>query len=386
MWIPNKLADARKTVRGAASTINKGNQQKEQARIDARTSKGLTAPPAGMSQQAPGVAEQKQQLNEKFYNTPGAGEKAQGMFAHTTSTPMRGERSQYGVADSMLGPGVGQAAANDILAQGMGNLGGANPAAQAYQEFQQRRPDLASDPGLDPYYQNAQRKALEGINQNAAARGVYGSSAAMDMGNEAITNLRAEQANREADYNLQRMAEQRGWEGLGGQLAGQQSASQLGWAQGMGNLGLGAEGMDLARQQGAGSLYGDAQQNALARMGLGYNMASDAQRLGLSRMGQGFGEAALGQGLRDQRIQSMLSNMLAREQLYAPLATGWGQGLMGQDVDLMGAALGGQIGAAREGVNQQQARGQQLRGDISTGIGLAGAFGLTPGPGGGAAG
>jgi hypothetical protein len=103
----------------------------------------------------------------------------------------------------------------------------ANNTQGEYDRFSGVRPDISADAGLGPYYENAKRRAAESINNAMGARGAYGSSAANDMLSEAFTNLEAERANREADYNLQSLGEQRAWEGLGGNLAGAADATTL---------------------------------------------------------------------------------------------------------------------------------------------------------------
>lgn len=328
-----------------------------------------TLMPTGVNRVAPGVAEQAQQINEGFYRTPGTAERLQGQQEAYWNKPMTAQEAFVGASVPRVGQaGVGQEFIGQQLGQLGGMTGGANPTAQAYAQFQQNRPDIAQDPGLDPYYQNAQRRALEAINQNAATRGAYGSSAAMAQGQEAITDLAAEQANREAQYNLQRLGEQRAWEGLGGQLAGQQSQSQLGWAQGLGQLGLGAEGMGLQRQLGAANLAQQMQGMREGRMGQGFAQGAAAQQLGLGRMGQGFNEAMAAQGARENRLQNMINNQMAQQNALLPLILGAQEGLIGGDLALLNAQLGGPLAASQEAVNQQQRR----REATTSGLGAAG--------------
>jgi len=103
----------------------------------------------------------------------------------------------------------------------------ANNTQGEYDRFSGVRPDISADAGLGPYYENAKRRAAESINNAMGARGAYGSSAANDMISGAFTNLEAERANREADYGLNRLAEQRAWENLGGDLAGAADTTTL---------------------------------------------------------------------------------------------------------------------------------------------------------------
>jgi hypothetical protein len=150
-------------------------------------------------------------------------------------------------------PGAGQTYVQNALGIPQPTQGRNNTQA-AFDWFGQNQPNLGPDAGLGTYYENAKRRALESVNANAAARGAYGSSAAMDMGNEAITNLEAERANREAEYALQRAAEQRGWGTAAAGAAGTADAAALGraaegrnWVTGLGALGLGSDAQDLSK-------------------------------------------------------------------------------------------------------------------------------------------
>lgn len=335
-----------------------------------------TAVPDGYSQQGAGVGEQFQQMQEGAYLSPGAAELAQANNAGYYGGPTGSEGYVSGMLPQVGQAGLGQGTAQSIVGQGMNNVGASNPAAQAYSQFQQNRPEISQDAGLAPYYENAGRQALEGINQNAAARGVYGSSAAMAQGQEALTNLAADRANREADYGLRASGENRAWEGLGGQLAGQQAASQLGWAQGLGALGLGAEQMGLSRQLGGANVAGQLQNMEMGRLGQGFGEALSGQAAHMGRLGQGFGQATQGQTLRDNRIQSMLNNQFQRESLYGPMLAGWGGQAIGQDVDLLTSALGGGVAATTEAQRAAQQQDQQLRADVDTVVGAAPLLGM----------
>ncbi len=239
-----------------------------------------------------------------------------------------------GVAEQQFNPAqysdpfFGEQNAQGLVQGGMGMTGAANPTAQAYDQFQQNRPDIAQDPGLGAYYENAKRRSLEDINKQAAARGAYGSSAALDVGQEAVTNLEAERANREAQYNLQRLGEQRAWEGLGGQLAGQQAGSQLGWTQGLGQLGFGADQSRLGRQLG------------------------------------GQGAAGMAQGAREGRIQNAFQNLQGMGQQVSGQVLDWNNLSLGSDAALMDAIQGGNLSVAQEQAAAEEAR----RRGIETGI------------------
>jgi hypothetical protein len=295
--------------------------------------------------------------NQAQVGTPGAAEKAYNTVAPSLLNPGGGEQQ---VADLLAayGPGnypTGSNLSSDFagayrptaLGKGIGEdvgaaigqtyrpgetPGASNRADEFYQQFLPNMPDINSDPGLDPYYDNARRKAAEEINRNMAARGMWGSSAAGDLIGEANVNLGAEQANREAQYRLDRLAEQRNWQTTGGQLASSadtssrgQSENERAWTGELADIAATAQGLELDRagenrqQTALGSdimrsaddvtarnaglerdwaatmgglgLEGDAASRARASTLLG--AANDSQRAMLERLGFGR-ETAMG--------------------------------------------------------------------------------------------
>lgn len=207
--------------------------------------------PQPMDQWSPGVAEQWQQQNQGFFMQPGASQ-------------------------------------------------------DYYNDFRSRMPSMANDPGLDPYYERARGRLGEDINQQLASRGMYGSSTGMDMLSEGLGGLNAEQANREADYNLRRMAEQRGWEGLGGSLAGQADQGEL--QRRLGGFGAASQAQEFARQR-ARDYMGDVMGTSGMMSGMAgdtYNdmLSSDAQLMQNAMMMEtGLAQAALQASLYNQQRQ-----------------------------------------------------------------------------------
>lgn len=193
------------------------------------------------------------------------------------------------------------------------------------------RPELAADPGLNPYYQNAADHLSARLNNQFGSRGMFGSSAATSQLGHSLGDLFADQANREAQYNLQRTAEQRAWEQLGGQLAGQADANsrlgsqnELAWLQGLGGLAGQADQTKLAQLMGGmqGALgaqdamrtrgqdyFNNTMGPAMAMMGMtndAYNdmLTSDAQMMmNALMMESGLAQAALQGSLYNQGRQ-----------------------------------------------------------------------------------
>jgi hypothetical protein len=117
-----------------------------------------------------------------------------------------------------------------------------------------RMPSINTDPGFGSYFDTAKSRAQESINRAAAATGSYGSSSANDQVSRAFTDLDGQRALKEADYNLSRLAEQRAWEALGGQLSGQadqqtitNSKDDQDWMALLSKLGIDASRLGLDR-------------------------------------------------------------------------------------------------------------------------------------------
>ncbi len=156
-----------------------------------------------------------------------------------------------------------------------------------FNRFQGQVPNISSEPGFGAYFENAKNRAQESINQAMAARGAYGSSAANDQTSRAFTDLEGQRALKEADYNLQRLAEQRSWESLGGQLAGAADSNNLSragmekdWVALLGNLGIDISRLGLERTN-AGQDAANAATAAERQRGQDYfnNQISVADRL-----------------------------------------------------------------------------------------------------------
>jgi hypothetical protein len=164
------------------------------------------------------------------------------------SGPMSGETNLAGMLPGALEPGIHQQYAADAGSR-YGGRAGSNLSTDAYARLQGQMPNLQGGPGLDPYYENANRIAQERIRAQTSALGAYGGSTAAALGAEATTNLAAEQASKEADYRLRQLQEQRLWESLAGEMAGQGDIQSRGWLTDVGGLTESAEGMDIDRKR-----------------------------------------------------------------------------------------------------------------------------------------
>jgi hypothetical protein len=227
-------------------------------------------------------------------------------------------------------------------------------AGQEYQNFE--RPDLMStEAGLDPYYDNAKRRAAESINQQAAARGSFASSAAQDMVNEAFTNLEAEKAGQEADYALKRAAEQRAWEGLGGELASSadlssrgNAATQMDWLTGRTGLATAADEQERLRMK-------DFLESA---MGMDEVSAAQVMReLEAGTLGQ-----KLGEGRSNQLFDNTMRFSDATDRIMGPMYNDMAR----TDQDLLNQTVDYNTGLAALGRDESQRNTDQIYRDMQT--------------------
>lgn len=159
-----------------------------------------------------------------------------------------------------------------------------NNAQAEYDAFGGRRPNIAAEPGFGSYYDNAQKNVVNALNTQLGARGAYGSSVGLGQIGKSVTDLRADQAKNEADYNLKRLAEQRNWDELGGTLA---------------------RNADLSGQTNL-STMGTLANNASTSRNTAYRNASDAATAAGTERARGLeggmAAAGLAQGAREGRI------------------------------------------------------------------------------------
>lgn len=263
-----------------------------------------------------------------------------------------------------MGEGYAQGALNKYAA---GTPGVTNNSQTEYGRSLGAQPNLSAN--LDPFYENARRKAAEGINQQMAARGMAGGTAGMDRVAEAFTDLAADQAMKEAQYGLDRSADMRAWQGLQGSLAGQSdqgtnmaSANERAWMQGLGDLGLSGQNAWLNRLGQAGQLAGNADQMDLSRMNGGMNAAQIAQEAQQGRLGR------------------MFDQQMALETPLANLSAQTSDTMLNGDQALKDAQMAAELGLSTEAQNQSYRGAQRIKDDTDwvmsyTPMGMLGAGG-----------
>lgn len=343
---PNPLI--RRGLEAAMTPFNRGNGNSPTAigpnlpGMTPMTMPGTSTPGQFQSDNRGGMPSSAYGSDNPFsLQSPGAFENAFSSYlGPKLTTPYAAEGMLGDVFQNLQGPGAAQNFWDQNQNTFADNMGAGNPLNAALSSFQSNRPDLANDPGLSPFYENAKRRAMESIDAQAASRGAYGSSAALDQGTEAFTNLEAERANREADYNLQRAAENRAWETLGGNLSSNLASSQLGW----GNLGAGAAGQ-------AGS-------ETLGRQSAAGNVANAQGNLEMNRDATFMTAAQIAQAMREGRLGDMFNRVAGMGDRGANIFLGATGQAGGQDAATFDASMGAGQAAGQAGVNTKAVENQ----------------------------
>lgn len=255
------------------------------------------------------------------FMTPGAGEIAAGNVGAWSPQQAQGAWGDF--AGTFYGPTRTEAYTGEALS----NMPG-SPRTTQYTEDEYLRL-RGVDPGLGPanldaYFDNAKRRAAESINREAAARGSYAASTSTDRLGEAFTNLEAEKALREADYNLRRAAENRQWEGLKSSAAGaadvgtvRNAAAEMAWMEGMADL---AQAGDEAERQ-----------RALDAITINFGLDEQQANWLMDQLQAG----TIGQGLEQGRTLDLFESMMGLGDEISGIMGEEYEGMFGQDMDFM---------------------------------------------------
>jgi hypothetical protein len=316
-----------------ATSSNPGGAEAPAPMVAPGLTPGVADPNAGLNMMVPGVAEQYYANTANIYTAPN-----QSMTAHAYLAP------------GLAAPGSAESYASSVSDRYAAGTPAVSQSAQgAYDEFRANRPDLALDPGLGAYFDRAKQRSMEDVRRASAARGSFGSSASADREIEAMLDLEAQRALKEADYGLRRADTIRGF----GETAG--------------NLARGADISSQARSQneldwtrGIGDIQSDAQRLGLERTGTLLDSAAGADEAWLRQLGLGADVAGQAQNFQRQRGQDFFDNTFAMGNAMSGLAGGAYEGMFADDASLMDSAIAMELGLGAEALNQDRARSDRI--------------------------
>ncbi len=246
----------------------------------------------GLNMMEPGAGEKRYENTKTEYDAPGAAETFWEQNAASFSAPGQGEQFAAD-ANSRFGTG----------------------------------PNLSKDGGYGAYYDRAKERAVETLDASLAARGAYGSSVGLGQIGETISDLEADRARTEADYDLRRSETERGW---------LDSLAEI--------------------QSGAG-------RDRIDRISAGGAFAGVTDTSKQNRLRSGQDAANSAQDLQRERGQDYFDNNLKMGDSMSGLIGESGSGAMSNDQALMDSIISLLIGQGATGVSNATYWGQQGRDD-----------------------
>jgi hypothetical protein len=275
-----------------------------------------TQAPWGIDQSMPGVAEQNWDQNQDmWYNSPQldwASEQLKGF-----QDPMYGESFNKDNMGAFSAPGQGQQHWDAVSGKfnEIGQYNNPNLAAESYQRTVQNLPG-SIQPTFDAAFDRARDKSVGAANQQASARGAYGSSAALNGVNSVITDIEAQRANRHGDFALQDSANQRNWldsaanQGRSADLSGLGIAGHnLKGVKDFSDMAFDAEEAGLNQNKFLSETAFGIQNAEAERIGAGIDGALAIDTNELNRTNSGFDASVGAQDSRDKRLQGMVDNV-----------------------------------------------------------------------------
>lgn len=290
-----------------------------------------TQAPTGMDQTTPGYGEQYWQNNQNLWQqSPQLDWASQQLPKY--DTPGFGEQYNTEGVKAFGQPGQGSQFWNQI--QGQFN--------------QQHGGNL--QPQFDAFYDRGENKAVGAANQQANARGAYGSSAALNNVGNVIDDWEANRAKAGTDFALAN------------------SKNMQDMATTYGNLAFGAGNEDLKRQ-GMGSdiafHIGDQAQN---RTNQGINNAMGIDQSYLNRTNSGFNAANTAQGAFEGRAQHMFDNTRAMSQDALQWAMQNYDKLSASDRATVDAQINAGLGKATQDQNADQTAADRVDKSVAEGV------------------
>jgi hypothetical protein len=218
-------------------------------------------------------------------------------------------QGQYGQsAQSLAGGTQGEQGLGQIAGQygSIGQYGDPNLAAGQYAQTQGAFGAMPIA-NFDPFYDRARQLGVQSYNQDAAGRGVYGSSEALSGVGNVITDIEAQRANRSFDAEMQRTQEQRARQELLGNQARMGDLSSLAafganlsGAETFANINNMQGNLELGRNQLLGNMANNADSQALG--------AQNANIAGLNAFGNIASSADSAETNRYQASTNAMNN------------------------------------------------------------------------------
>ena len=314
---------------------------------------------------------------DKWNRTPGI-DWAQSQLQNFNQ-PGTGETFNTQNLDKFAAPGDGQQYWNQVQGKfnQLGQYNGPNRSEEAYQATVAAQPG-SIQPTFDAAYDRARDTTVGQMNSQAASRGAYGSSAALNGVGSAITDIEAQRANRAGDFALADSANQRAWQQASNSAAGQADNSSLaGFGANLsglstfGNLAGMSGGEGLARDQFSSGLANNIQDMGQNRMTTGANIGIGADASALNYNNSAFGNANAAQASSQNYGNSAVNNYLNYLNSILPWAQGNYDNMFNSDYGITQDEMNADTAGTANAQNNSDRRREQISSDVKSGVDLA---------------
>lgn len=287
-----------------------------------------TTAPFGWDQSQPGQVEQMWGNNQALWFQDPRLDWVDSQLSQFEN-PWSGEQQVHGLMGTIANQGAGQQYWNGAqgtfnqMGQGVGKgYTGPNNAQEAYNMTKGMLPG-SMQPQFDAYYDRMSDKAMSNVNSQSAARGAYGSSAALNGSIGAGLDIEAQRAKANTDFMLADSANQRDWQGLLGSQARGADLSGLGIFDSKlagarfdldkfkagGDMAFRAEEMDYNKKKTQGDLAFGLDEMRRDRMGAGIETAFESSDRHRGQLKDAFDAAGQVDDARNTRINNVLSQI-----------------------------------------------------------------------------
>lgn len=268
-----------------------------------------------------------------------------------------------GSQNAINNPGMAETYAQGAATRYAGGTPGvSNALGDYYSGFGSRRPELSAN--LDPFYDNAERRAGEKLRAELAAKGMYSSSGADDQTREMLTNFEAQKAKDEAQYGIERSNALLGWETQGGteargvdEMSNTRSQNERDWMTALSNA----------------TTAGQAAENT--RLTTGGTLSQNADNAWLSALNGGFNAADRTQAATNAREDDAWTRQFDLAKALAGIYGGYGDTTISSDKETMDDATKLATGEGLNAVNQGYRNQEQGRQNIMDILNLSKLFG-----------
>lgn len=303
--------------------------------------------------------------------------------------PWTGEQTNQDLLGTIANPGAGQQYWNGI--KGKANTAAENALAAGYQgpnnaqiafNMTGSRIPNSFQPQFDAYYDRMHDKAMSDVNSQSAARGAYGSNAALNNSIGAGLDIEAQRAKAATDFMFKDSENQRAWldslgtQGRNADLSGidifgaNEAAARYGLdkTKTLGDLAFKAEDTEFDKNKEKGRMAFDIDDHKRSRLESGIESATNLDDSYAKRLDAYFGAGKVAQDAFENRTNSLYGRVEDFSNDVKDFITANTDRIINGDREAVEAEIEAQLAKAADERGWSQYETERIRRDIKDGI------------------